>query len=261
MRTEEEVIEEEVIKPDEDVQTLPDNNETIDRHELELSLLKEQLDSLMSNISEVDLPLGVIVAYSGRVEDIPLKWALCDGTNGTLDLRDKFIMGSAMDELEAEGGSADAIVVEHDHTVGEHTHPINDHSHSLEAHTHPAGSHSHTVTLDEDTHSHMSEGGHGLVTAASIGSAELYLSPGSIPFTVLTGSGLEIRRTDTYKHKHDVTVGSGYGDTGENTSGSTSTDGPGNTELGGTSDTGSTGEDGTGKNLPPYMKLAYIQRI
>ncbi|HQZ60518.1 MAG TPA: hypothetical protein PLQ39_12655, partial [Acinetobacter sp.] len=30
--------------------------------------------------------------------DIPSGWNLCDGTNGTPDLRDKFIVGASQDE-------------------------------------------------------------------------------------------------------------------------------------------------------------------
>lgn len=37
---------------------------------------------------------GVIVAWSGTIANIPAGWALCDGTNGTPDLRDKFIIGA-----------------------------------------------------------------------------------------------------------------------------------------------------------------------
>lgn len=32
--------------------------------------------------------------WSGAVEDILAGWALCDGNNGTPDLRDKFVVGS-----------------------------------------------------------------------------------------------------------------------------------------------------------------------
>jgi hypothetical protein len=41
------------------------------------------------------VPLGGIIAYHGAVEAIPPGWALCDGTNGTPDLRGRFIRGSA----------------------------------------------------------------------------------------------------------------------------------------------------------------------
>jgi len=38
------------------------------------------------------LPKGVIVAWSGT--NVPQGWQLCDGTNGTPDLRGRFILGA-----------------------------------------------------------------------------------------------------------------------------------------------------------------------
>ena len=34
---------------------------------------------------------GIIVAWSGTIDKIPTGWALCDGTNGTPDLRGRFL--------------------------------------------------------------------------------------------------------------------------------------------------------------------------
>jgi len=38
-----------------------------------------------------DFPIGTIQAWSGSIVNIPSRWRLCNGTNGTPDLRDKFI--------------------------------------------------------------------------------------------------------------------------------------------------------------------------
>ena len=35
--------------------------------------------------------------WSGTVSSIPSGWQLCDGTNGTPDLRDKFVVGARQD--------------------------------------------------------------------------------------------------------------------------------------------------------------------
>ena len=40
------------------------------------------------------LPTGVIVMWSGAVSTVPSGWALCNGQNGTPDLRDRFIVGA-----------------------------------------------------------------------------------------------------------------------------------------------------------------------
>jgi len=39
------------------------------------------------------IPSGAIMMWSGTLASIPSGWALCDGTGGTPDLRDKFIYG------------------------------------------------------------------------------------------------------------------------------------------------------------------------
>lgn len=44
--------------------------------------------------------------WSGAIVDIPNGWALCDGTNGTPDLRNRFIVGAgATYAVGATGGS------------------------------------------------------------------------------------------------------------------------------------------------------------
>lgn len=48
---------------------------------------------------------GIIVAWSGTLLDIPAGWQLCDGTNGTPDLHDRFIFapGTSADPHETGG--------------------------------------------------------------------------------------------------------------------------------------------------------------
>ena len=63
------------------------------------------------------LPSGVIVLWSGAIGSIPSGYYLCDGTNGTPDLRDRFIIGAGNTySVSQTGGTADAIVVSHTHT-------------------------------------------------------------------------------------------------------------------------------------------------
>ena len=38
---------------------------------------------------------GIIALWSGTADNIPSGWALCDGNNGTPDLRDRFVLGAA----------------------------------------------------------------------------------------------------------------------------------------------------------------------
>lgn len=43
------------------------------------------------------MPIGGIIMWSGSVATVPEKWHLCDGTNGTPDLRNRFIVGAGND--------------------------------------------------------------------------------------------------------------------------------------------------------------------
>ena len=64
------------------------------------------------------IPAGIITLWSGAIGSIPSGWNLCDGTNGTPDLRDRFIVGAGNNyAVAAIGGTADAIVVAHTHTA------------------------------------------------------------------------------------------------------------------------------------------------
>ena len=78
--------------------------------------------------SAPSLPSGAIIMWSGSIGSIPAGWNLCDGTNSTPDLRDRFVIAAGSTyAVGATGGSADAIVVTHTHTASVtdpgHTHP------------------------------------------------------------------------------------------------------------------------------------------
>ncbi len=74
------------------------------------------VQNIVSNASTV--PSGAILLWSGSVASIPAGWFLCDGTNSTPDLRDRFIVGAGSTyNPAATGGSANAIVVSHTHTA------------------------------------------------------------------------------------------------------------------------------------------------
>ncbi len=63
-------------------------------------------------------PSGGIIIWSGSSAAIPSGWYLCDGTNSTPDLRNRFVVGATDTyAVGATGGSADAIVVAHTHTA------------------------------------------------------------------------------------------------------------------------------------------------
>ena len=79
------------------------------------------------------VPSGSILMWSGTIATIPTGWYLCDGTNGTPNLTNRFIIGADADDggvaktsvtgsATLSGGSKDAIVVEHNHTATDSGH-------------------------------------------------------------------------------------------------------------------------------------------
>ena len=90
-------------------------------------------------IVEKGIPSGLISMWSGTLDTIPLGWFLCDGTNGTPNLLDRFIIGAGNSyAFGAIGGSKDAVVVAHTHTQAAHTHTGTAAS---------AGAHTHTINV------------------------------------------------------------------------------------------------------------------
>jgi len=64
------------------------------------------------------IPAGGILLWSGSIGSIPAGYVLCNGNNGTPDLRDRFIVGAGSTyAVNATGGSADAVVVSHTHAA------------------------------------------------------------------------------------------------------------------------------------------------
>ena len=64
------------------------------------------------------IPSGCILIWSGSLGSVPTGFTLCDGTNGTPDLRNSFVLGAGNAySVGQTGGSTDAIVVSHTHTA------------------------------------------------------------------------------------------------------------------------------------------------
>ena len=64
------------------------------------------------------LPTGSIIMWAGSIASIPSGWYLCNGSNGTPDLRDRFVIGAGTSYAVAgTGGSKDAVVVSHTHAI------------------------------------------------------------------------------------------------------------------------------------------------
>jgi hypothetical protein len=87
---------------------------------------------LVQKIDAAPVPKGGIILWSGATVDIPTGWRLCDGgsINGmaTPNLVNNFVVGAGNTyDVDDTGGSADAVVVSHNHTMqtsGTHTHEV-----------------------------------------------------------------------------------------------------------------------------------------
>lgn len=72
----------------------------------------------------LNIPSGVIVIWSGALVNIPAGWTLCDGNNGTPDLRTRFVIGAGgILDPDATGGT----------TTHNHTFTTDGHWHELPA--------------------------------------------------------------------------------------------------------------------------------
>jgi microcystin-dependent protein len=96
------------------------------------------------------VPSGLISMWSGSVQNIPSGWALCDGTNGAPDLRDRFILGAASGENPGAIGGANSITLSvanlpsHTHSIEGDT-GIQSPNHTHSGATSGAGSHAHSL--------------------------------------------------------------------------------------------------------------------
>ena len=94
---------------------------------------------------------GMIMMYTGSTA--PSGWAICNGSNGTPDLRDRFIVGAGSAYSVNNTGGANSVTLtesqipSHNHTFSgstSHSHTINNHTHSFSGSG--SNTHSHNIT-------------------------------------------------------------------------------------------------------------------
>lgn len=72
-------------------------------------------------VNALIFPVGTVLMFNGLIGNIPVGFQLCDGTNGTLDLRGRFIVGAGgAYAVGATGGAASVV----SGAGGAHTHTI-----------------------------------------------------------------------------------------------------------------------------------------
>lgn len=89
------------------------------------------------------VPAGAIIMWSGSISSIPTGWALCNGSNGTPNLRNRFVVAAGGSYGVGDTGGQNAItdVPKHSHNVSGNTGGAGKHSHG--GNTNSTGNHRH----------------------------------------------------------------------------------------------------------------------
>jgi hypothetical protein len=146
--------------------------------------------------SAFSVPTGGIIMWSGSIASIPAGWFLCDGTNGTPNLTNRFVvMAGGAYAVGSSGGSADAIVVSHSHGASAGTETAN-HSHGFSGTTSGIGDHAHGYTT-VGSGSDIGDG--GLANKGNVGAATAGAGAHSHTYSGNTG-GISAN------HTHAITV-------------------------------------------------------
>lgn len=120
----------------------------------------------------MSVPIGIIIMWSGNAAGIPTGWNLCNGTNGTPDLRGKFVYAADVDgHVGATGGTET-------------------HLHSCPDTAYSDASHNHSVSGTTSSNSATEGGATGISTTLASASH-------THPFSFNTNAA-------TSSHKHSV---------------------------------------------------------
>ena len=182
------------------------------------------------------VPTGTIVIWSGSVASIPSGWALCNGSNGTPDLRDSFVVAAGGSYAVGDSGGQDTANIRHRHGPGSLGTDSDSHSHGPGTLGTDSDGHTHTLAASEQT-----EGPDAtrLVDINLDGS------------TVAVGDedhkhDVDTVATDTDNHNHSVDTGSTASDSHSHDVDSGLTDYSG---------------DSSYDNRPVYYALAFIMKL
>lgn len=72
------------------------NETNITANTAEIKNINEKITNIKTNITALQdaMPVGSIIMFNGKAEEIPSGWAICNGENGTPNLIDRFILAS-----------------------------------------------------------------------------------------------------------------------------------------------------------------------
>ena len=207
------------------------------------------------------VPVGLISIWSGASSSIPSGWTICNGQNGTPDLRNRFVLGAGDTyAVDATGGNESVTLStsqmpSHTHGDGNYgTNNTGNHSHGTGNYgTNNTGNHSHNLSAKTDnTGAHT----HGILYADS--------DSQDTPSTNLRVSN-QVQNPSTYSttssggHSHNISGNtSNTGAHSHNVTGNS-----GNTGAHSHNVTGSSGSSGSGSSFdirPKYYALCYIMK-
>jgi len=203
----------------------------------------------------VSIPTGLISLWSGSTASIPSGWQICDGTNGTPDLRDRFVVGAGSSYAVGDTGGAASVALS-EAELPSHTHgggtlaagDGGDHSHNFNANTGNSGNHAHNGSTS-NTGSHS----HSIAAGLDYAQSTWRIGVGRRDPIDLYGN-----TSNTGAHSHNFTT-SGGGDHSHNFNANSGASGNHTHSI-----TGSSGATGSGmahENRPPYYALAYIMKL
>ena len=185
----------------------------------------------------IGVPSGIIAVWSGAEGAIPSGWYLCNGSNGTPDLRNRFIVGAGSGSSYSIGntGGSDTVTLS---------------TSQIPAHSHTTNNHSHNASVSDPGHGHsvsVSDPGHYHKT--SVTGAKLFPGYGGahVPYGGAGGY------PGTHFNMSNANTGISANASNANTSISVST---GNANP----STNNTGGGGSHENRPPYYALCYIMK-
>jgi hypothetical protein len=203
------------------------------------------------------IPVGGIIMWSGTVATIPANWQLCNGTNGTPDLRDRFIVGATSDDagvaktnltgsLTQSGGAAS-----HTHSVTSNV-AVTDHA----AHVH-SGSADHA----NHTHSYSQVVNHLHTLATGTGATGNFAQVIGTVDNSSGGTGGTPTQTALGTLSGNPVGGVASGTTGNESATLTHGNTGNNTTTLSHSVTNNAVTSGNNSVQPPYFALAFIQRM